>query len=390
MTPHRRNHAQMPPTLHILFLEPFYGGSHRDVADGLVAHSRHRIDLVTLPDRFWKWRLRGAAIYWAPRIKTPQYYDGLLCSSLMSLADLKALWGRHCPPALVYFHENQLSYPLAAGETVDYQFGFTNISTALTAQRLLFNSHFHLDAFLEALPAFVRMMPDYRPNWIQKAIHAKSAVAYPGCHFAPREALQTTSQSRRPLIIWNHRWEHDKNPEAFFTALNAMHKRGIAFEVALLGRAYSRKPPVFESAAALLGDRIVQWGPLASREDYYQWLRRGDVVISTARQENFGIAVVEAMAHGCLPLLPDRLSYPEILPVAFHPDFLYHSQDDLEAKLARLLTHMEAYQQKRQDLKAAMALHAWPNAIRAFDCELDRLAASPVDSTAGRPFSLQS
>ncbi|MGD9334817.1 MAG: DUF3524 domain-containing protein, partial [Desulfobacterales bacterium] len=36
-----------------LFLEPFFGGSHKDFAQGLVSHSRHRIDLVALPARFW-------------------------------------------------------------------------------------------------------------------------------------------------------------------------------------------------------------------------------------------------------------------------------------------------------------------------------------------------
>ncbi|MBW2579340.1 MAG: DUF3524 domain-containing protein, partial [Deltaproteobacteria bacterium] len=35
-----------------LFLEPFYGGSHRDFADGWIKHSRHRFDLFTLPARF--------------------------------------------------------------------------------------------------------------------------------------------------------------------------------------------------------------------------------------------------------------------------------------------------------------------------------------------------
>ena len=355
----------------ILFLEPFYGGSHRDVADGLVAHSRHRIDLATLPDRFWKWRLRGAALYWARRIKAPQLYDGMLVSSLLSLADLKALWGPRCPPALVYFHENQLSYPLAPGETMDYQFGFTNISTALAAERLLFNSRFHLQAFLEALPEFIRMMPDCRPNWVTQAIAEKSFVAYPGCHFDPQTATHFAGNDHPPLIIWNHRWEHDKNAEAFFQALAAIKKRGLDFEVALLGQTYGRKPPVFEKALSELGERVVQYGHVPSREAYYQWLAGGSVVISTALQENFGIAVVEAVAHGCLPLLPDRLAYPELLPRRFHPEFLYGSQDELETRLAHLLTHISEYEHHRRALAAAMAKYAWPNTIHVFDRELE-------------------
>ena len=37
-------------------------------------------------------------------------------------------------------------------------------------------------------------------------------------------------------------------------------------------------------------------------------------MLSTARHEFFGVAVVEALLAGCLPWLPDRLSYPELLP----------------------------------------------------------------------------
>lgn len=91
-----------------LFLEPFFGGSHRAFAEGLVEHSRHRIDLVTLPSRFWKWRMRGAALYFYHTIKNLSQYDGLITTNLMSLSDFISLCRGYCPPALVYFHENQL------------------------------------------------------------------------------------------------------------------------------------------------------------------------------------------------------------------------------------------------------------------------------------------
>jgi glycosyltransferase involved in cell wall biosynthesis len=365
--------SQELETMKFLFLEPFYGGSHRDFADGLVAHSRHDIDLVTLPDRFWKWRMRGAAIYWSRRIEDPGQYDGLIVSSLLNLGDLKALWGEACPPALVYFHENQLTYPCAPDEREDCQPGFTHVITALTARRLLFNSQTHLAAFLSALPQFIRMMPDFRPQWVTRAIEEKSAVAYPGCHFSGAPSDRPGNMGRPPLIIWNHRWEHDKNPEAFFLALEEMIRRGIAFRVALLGEEYAQMPEVFKQAAKILEERLVQYGRVPSRQDYYGWLDRGDIVVSTAVQENFGIAVVEAMWHGCLPLLPNRLSYPEILPPAFHDDFLYADQPDLEDKLARLLTGRQIARNARRGLSRAMEEFAWENRIGQFDDEMERL-----------------
>lgn len=358
-----------------LFLEPFYGGSHRDFADGLTAHSRHDIKLVTLPDRFWKWRMRGAAIYLSQKIENPGQYDGLIVSSLLNLADLKALWGSCCPPALVYFHENQLTYPSAPDNRPDHQPGFTNIITALTAQRILFNSHTHMEAFITALPQFVRVMPDFRPKWVTQAIEKKSTVAYPGCHFSANTPLKPKTIGQPPLIIWNHRWEHDKNPEAFFQALENMTQRNIAFQVALLGERYARMPAAFELAPQQLGDRLVHYGYAPTRQAYFQWLERGDIIISTANQENFGIAVIEAIRHGCLCLLPNRLSYPEVIPQRFHDDALYADQQDLEAKLADLLNHQNRYQGRRRNLADAVAGYSWERRIEQFDEELIQLAA---------------
>ncbi len=359
--------------LNFLFLEPFFGGSHGDFAQGLVSHSRHDIELVSMPDRFWKWRMRGAALYFAHKVKTPEHYDGLILSSLMSLADLKALWMDRCPPALVYFHENQLTYPAAPGERPDHQPGFTNITTALAARRILFNSHTHLDAFSAALPDFIRIMPDFRPKWVVEAIQEKTGVAFPGCHFPTALSLAPWDNGHPPLIIWNHRWEHDKNPEAFFQALGAMASQGIDFQVALLGEVYAQMPAVCKTARQQLGHRLVHYGREPSRRKYYQWLSRGSIVISTALQENFGISIVEAMRHGCLPLLPRRLSYPEILPDAFHKDFLYNDQNELEAKLAHLLTCREDYQEQRKLLATTMENYAWKNVIDQYDDELVRL-----------------
>ncbi len=365
----------MTRKLKFLFLEPFYGGSHRDFADGLTAHSRHHIHLVTLPDRFWKWRMRGAAIYLGNRIENPGQYDGLIVSSLLNLGDLKAMWGNDCPPALVYFHENQLTYPSAPDNRPDHQPGFTNIITALTAQRVLFNSQTHMDAFMEALPQFIRIMPDFRPKWVTGAIVEKSAVAHPGCHFSTTAQFTQRSNGKPPLVIWNHRWEHDKNPEAFFQAMGEMVHMGIDFQLALLGERYERMPAEFEQAPKKFGRRLVQYGHVPSRQDYFNWLDRGDLVISTAFQENFGISVVEAMWHGCLPLLPHRLSYPEILPDSLHGEFLYDNPEDLKDKLKRLLTGLNQYSNLRGEVSQAMEKFSWENRIEQFDTELEQLQA---------------
>jgi len=356
-----------------LFLESFFGGSHRDFARGLVDHSRHDITLFTLPARFWKWRMRGAALYFAEKMPSPEAFDGLITTDLMSLSDLQMLMGPALPPALVYFHENQITYPLAQGETRDVQFGFTDITTALAARRILFNSRTHCNDFFTALPAFLKMMPEFHPLWVIKAIKSKAAVLHPGCRFPAGNPNLGKPDHDPPLIIWNHRWEFDKNPTDFFAALYTVRDRGFDFRLALLGENFQKVPKPFIAAKAHLGDRIVCYGFEKSRENYRQWLQKGAIVISTARQENFGIAMVEAIRHGCLPLLPRRLAYPEILPKAFHNRFLYNSQTDLTDKLTALLAGYEDHSPARAALAAAMEPYAWEVMAPQYDRELERL-----------------
>ena len=65
------------------------------------------------------------------------------------------------------------------------------------------------------------------------------------------------------------------------------------------------------------------------REDYAALLASSDVAVSTALNEFFGLAMIEAAYCGCLPLVPDRLAYPELYP----PGMRYAGEDALVARL---------------------------------------------------------
>jgi len=363
----------MPTRKRILFIEPFYGGSHRDFADGLVSHSRHDITLVTLPARFWKWRMRGASLYLCEHLPPLSSFDGLVVSDLMSLSDLKAIRARDFPPSLVYFHENQLTYPLAPGETMDVQFGFTDITTAVSADRLVFNSHTHRQQFLDRLPAFIGRMPEYKPHWVVEVIRRKSRVIHPGCHILPHERLRPPDLQKPPLIIWNHRWEFDKNPTDFFEALYRLQEKGTAFRVAVMGENFQAVPKPFIQARERLKDRLVHYGYIESRRQYRDMLGQGAIAVSTSQQENFGISAVEAVALGCLPLFANRLSYPEILPEPYHNSFLYSGFDDLLSKLNHMIENYADLASCREPLSSAISRHAWTRVAPVYDDCLDEL-----------------
>jgi glycosyltransferase involved in cell wall biosynthesis len=134
--------------------------------------------------------------------------------------------------------------------------------------------------------------------------------------------------------VWPHRWEHDKNPDDFFSAVSRLAEERLDFEVAVAGQAFRDVPQAILSAEQTLGSRLVHLGEPANRADYASLLAGCDVAVSTAVNEFFGIAMVEASYAGCFPLVPDRLAYPELYPSQFR----YRDVDDLVSRLRECVT----------------------------------------------------
>ena len=88
------------------------------------------------------------------------------------------------------------------------------------------------------------------------------------------------------------------------------------------------------------GDRIEHDGWIEDRVEYLQMLASCDWVLSTARHEFFGIAVVEALLCGCLPWLPERLSYPELLPAQARGLSPEHPPTDSSSVVEQVRRHL--------------------------------------------------
>jgi glycosyltransferase involved in cell wall biosynthesis len=358
------------PAMRILLLAPYCGGSHRAWAKDYVAHSRHDVTLLKLAARFWKWRMQGGAVTLAGQARALDHRpDLVLASDMVNLPVFLALTRDFLAdvPTALYCHENQLTYPLPPGEKRDLTYGMINWLSMLAADRVLFNSHFHLEDWFAALPNMLKHFPDYSHLHRLSGVWEKATVLPVGVDLRRLDAVSGSDRfDGPPVILWNQRWEYDKDPETFFQALYALAEDGLDFRVVISGRSYRQTAPEFEAAQHRLGGRVVHFG-YAKDDTYPALLHRSDIVVSTAIHEFFGVAIVEAIYSGCFPVLPDRLSYPELIPEVYHDACLYGNFDDLLARLRWALVNPGAAGTIAGELRAAVAEFDWATMAPIYD-----------------------
>lgn len=375
--------------MQVLWLDPYHSGSHAAVAQGYAAHSQHTVTLVTLPiPGGWRWRMRGAALTMA-RLVREQHPppDVIVTTDMLDVATFRALTRDVLPPTVpvaVYFHENQLTYPLPAGRSRDLSYAWLNLTSALAADAVLFNSAFHQRSLLAALPDLLRRQHDYHELPAIDTIAAKSLVLPPGIALA--EITQTAApppdDDTRPVILWNSRWEYDKQPEVFFAALEELAAQGIAFRLIVAGEHIDPAAEAFGAARARWQAHTLHWGYAPNRAQYLQLLRRADIVVSTAIQEFFGISVVEALAAGCIPVLPHRLTYPDLLPPDTHAACLYADDSQLAATLAAVIAQRATL--ASYDWRAVAAAYDWQHLAPRYDAVLAGLGGYIPHATTSR------
>lgn len=334
--------------MRILLLSAYDAVSHRQWREGLVAAlPEHDWTVLALPPRHFRWRIRGNSLSWGVGERTvlSRQFDGLVATSMVDLATLRGLVPSLATvPSLVYFHENQFDYPISQAAHQGLEPKIVNLYSALAAQRLVFNSDYNQQTFLAGVTTLLHKMPDAVPAGIVDALAAKSSIL-------PVPLANDWFNSVRAdkadelTIVWNHRWEYDKGPEIFFQALRLLLANKVPFRVHVLGQAFRTVPDMFAEMRGLLGDHLGQWGGVEDRDTYRAFLQQAHVVVSTARHDFQGLAILEAVAAGCIPLVPDRLAYPEWFADEYrYPSMLEESKQEalqLADKLSVLAIQLE-------------------------------------------------
>lgn len=361
----------------ILVIEPYFSGSHQAWAEGYRAHSGNQVDLLTMPGRFWKWRMFGGTLTLAKDavrfVDDDRRPDLILASDMV---DLPGFLGHAGPEianvaTVLYMHENQLTYPLSPTAREDLAYAYMNWSSMVRADEVWFNSSFHLESVFDALPAFLRHFPDHRHLEHLDDVREKSRVVPVGVEF---DWVTPAPKADPPLIIWNQRWEYDKDPVRLFEASDRLAKSGADFRLALCGENFRNVPVEFEEAKERLGERIIQYG-YADRPLYEQLLLEASVVVSTAQHEFFGVGVVEAIAAGAVPILPRALSYPELIPGSLHDEVLYDSDMELDQMLARAVSEGEWRSKATAATTEHVSKFSWTELGPEYDRRVDDLFA---------------
>jgi glycosyltransferase involved in cell wall biosynthesis len=240
-------------SMNVLLLEPWYGGSHRHFVDGIAQSQQprraHRHAQAPgsgsggcreVPSR---WHARH-------RISLPGGFmpDVLLASDMVNVPAYLSLLRRELAsvPVVLYFHENQLTYPIPPDTPRDYTYAYINYLSCLASDRILFNSRFHYDSFIDALPGLLKIFPDHNHLDNVQEIRERSDVLHLGLSLSDHDAYDVdrrVEQKGPPIVLWNHRWEYDKDPASFFRLMNRLDDADARFRLILAGEHFDQQPP---------------------------------------------------------------------------------------------------------------------------------------------------
>lgn len=268
------------------------------------------------PDNF-AWRVRGNALRLAMQHaqELSQPYDLIWATSVVDLATLRGLMPNLCNiPTVVYFHENPFAYADSHRSTPSGDAQMTSLYTAMAADSCVFNSRHNLSSFMSGIAALMDKQPDEAPQGVVQSLLAKSHEIPVPLAADVFDGGQEPGRNDRLRVLWNHRWGFEKGPDRLLAFARALDESDLDAQLVLTGQRGRQIPMSMMELEQALSHRIAFNQHETDRQLYRARMAQADVVLSTAKHDFQGVEVMEATAMGCVPLLPDRLSYPEHFP----------------------------------------------------------------------------
>ena len=357
--------------MNIVLIEPFFTGSHKQWAQGYKNHSKHNIHIIYLKGIYWKWRMHGGAITLSKIFNNYILENGkpdlILVTDMLNLPVFTSFSDVAGIPIVSFFHENQITYPWSTQDrdkekNRDHHYGFINYTTALRSDLIMFNSSFHKNSFIKELKKFLKKFPDHNDLYNVDKIEDKSIVSYLGLDLKKFDQYKDDTQNKIPIILWNHRWEYDKNPYEFFNCLKKIKKNKIKFKLIILGEEFQTEMEVFTNARKYFSNEIIHIGYCKSFSEYATLLNKADIIPVTTNQEFFGVSVIEAIYCDVYPLLPNRLTYPELFNNKKNPENFYLNSNELFLKLKECIKNRD-----KKSLKKYSKEYDWSTVAKNYD-----------------------
>ena len=113
------------------------------------------------------------------------------------------------------------------------------------------------------------------------------------------------------IVVFPHRLDGEKNPHLFDLLKEELQYTGWEF--------------------------VKTKDVCKTKEEYYSLLNKAKVAVSFADQETWGIAQQEALFCGCIPVVPQRLSYIEM----YDPMFQYSSFKEAVRLVENMIAHSD-------------------------------------------------
>jgi glycosyltransferase involved in cell wall biosynthesis len=117
----------------------------------------------------------------------------------------------------------------------------------------------------------------------------------------PEEFVNDFLEEKENIIVFPHRLDSEKCPEMFDELSSILQ-------------------PIYPNWKFLKSKECT-----SSKKEYYQLLAKSKIAVSFAKQETWGIAMQEAVFHDVIPIVPDKLSYPEL----YSPAFVYNANSSV-------------------------------------------------------------
>ncbi|XP_065527344.1 tRNA-queuosine alpha-mannosyltransferase isoform X8 [Lathamus discolor] len=331
----------------VLLIEAFYGGSHKQLMDLLQEELQEDCVLCTLPAKKWHWRARTAALYFMQTVPMSPNYRILFASSVLNLAELTALrpdLGKL--KKVLYFHENQLVYPVQKCQERDFQYGYNQILSCLVADVVVFNSAFNMESFLTSIGKFMKLIPDHRPKDLEEIIRPKCQVLYfpvrfpDVSRFMPEHKLahfeKVTGIKRNGDAYQTVGLPGQQKCRALMKTSDAASKSGLCEAQPRLHTTQHEGLPSSLIAVARLNESEASESTNPCQEEDKQHLTFNlSNILSEQDYQQRPLHIVwphrwvEAVYCGCYPLCPKALVYPEIFPA----EYLYSTPEQLFKRL---------------------------------------------------------